>query len=213
MESYLSRWSDDTEFVELFNKFNNLYELNNQIDTAFIARLYILRQLAAQQSSKNLNFAECGVYAGMSMLFTADKCNKRFIGVDSFEGVSDKTEFDTDYFDTVKLDIDMKYALLTLDGISNVEIYKGWIPEALNNLDELEYSYVHIDVDMYEPTRDSISYFWPRLCDGGVMICDDYGSHKTTGARKAMNDFFKRSSIIELPTGQAIVFKGITSGE
>ncbi len=207
MESYLSRWTDDQDFVEIFNKFNNLYNLNNEIDTAFIARLYMLRQLAEQQSSKDLNFAECGVYAGMSMLFTADKCNQRFIGIDSFEGVSAKTEFDTDYFDSVKLDIDMKYSIMTLDGIPNVEIYKGWIPDAFEHLDELEYSYIHIDVDMYEPTRDSISYFWPRLSDGGVLICDDYGSYKTPGARKAMNDFFNRSDILELPTGQAIVFK------
>ena len=154
-----------------------------------------------------MNFVECGVYAGMSMLFVADKCNKRFIGIDSFEGVSPKTEFDTDYFDKVTLEIEMKYALQTLDGINNIEIYKGWIPDAFQKLDEMQYSYVHLDVDMYEPTRDSIRYFWERLCDGGVLICDDYGSYKTIGARKAMNDFFKRSDIIELPTGQAIVFK------
>lgn len=207
MESYLSRWSDDKDFVNIYEKFNELYSLNNKIDTALYARLYILRQLADQQKDKNLNFAECGVYAGMSMLFVADKCDQRFIGIDSFEGVSDKTEFDTDHFDTLKLDIDIKYSIQTLDGISNAEIYKGWIPDAFNQLDDLEYSYVHIDVDMYEPTRDSISYFWDRLCVGGVLICDDYGSYKTIGARKAMDDFFDRSLILELPTGQAVVFK------
>lgn len=212
MESYLSRWSDDEEFVSIFNKFNELYNLNNQIDTALYARLYVLRQLADQQKDKNLNFVECGVYAGMSMLFTADKCTQRFIGIDSFEGVSAKTEFDTNYFDKVKLDLDMKYALQTLDGIKNTEIYKGWIPSVFQEIDTLEYSYVHLDVDMYEPTRDSLEYFWDKLCVGGVLICDDYGSYKTIGARKAMNDFFNRSSIIELPTGQAIVFKRELNG-
>ena len=207
MESYLSRWSDDKEFVEIYEKFNELYSLNNKIDTALYARLYILRQLANQQKDKNLNFAECGVYAGMSMLFVADKCTQRFIGIDSFEGVSDKTEFDTDYFDTLKLDIDMKYSIQTLDGINNTEIYKGWIPAVFNELDDLKYSYVHIDVDMYEPTRDALSYFWDRLCIGGVLICDDYGSYKTIGARKAVDDFFDRSLILELPTGQAVIFK------
>lgn len=213
MESYLSRWSDDPEFVAIYEKFNKLYDLNNKIDTALYARLYVLRQLADQQKDKNLNFAECGVYAGMSMLFTADKCNQRFIGIDSFEGVSAKTEFDTDYFDTVKLDLDMKYSLITLGGIDNTEIYKGWIPEVFNKIDNLQYSYVHIDVDMYEPTRDSISYFWDKICVGGVLICDDYGSYKTIGARKAMNDFFNRSDILELPTGQAIVFKKDNNGK
>ena len=48
MESYLSRWSDDPEFFALYEKFNKLYDLNNQIDTALYARLYVLRQLADQ---------------------------------------------------------------------------------------------------------------------------------------------------------------------
>jgi len=212
MESYLSRWSEDDEFVEIYKKFDSIYNLSNNIDTAFYARLYVLRQLADQQRDKNLNFAECGVYAGMSMLFVADKCDQNFIGIDSFEGVSKKTEFDTDYFDAVKLDIEMKYSLKTLEGIDNAKIYKGWIPDVFSQIEELQYSYVHIDVDMYEPTRDSINYFWDRLCIGGVLICDDYGSYKTPGARKAMNDFFNRSSIIELPTGQAIVFKRELNG-
>jgi hypothetical protein len=107
----------------------------------------------------------------------------------------------------------MKYSLITLEGIDNAEIYKGWIPKVFNKIDNLQYSYVHIDVDMYEPTRDSISYFWDRICVGGVLICDDYGSYKTIGARKAMNDFFNRSDILELPTGQAIVFKKDDNGK
>lgn len=212
MESYLSRWSDDKEFVKLYEQFNNLYDLNNKIDTALYARLYVLRQLADQQKDKNLNFAECGVYAGMSMLFTADKCTQKFIGIDSFEGVSPKTEFDTDYFDKVTLEIEMKYSLLTLQEFNNTEIYKGWIPDVFNQIGVLEYSYVHLDVDMYEPTRDSLEYFWDKICIGGVLICDDYGSYKTIGARKAMDDFFPRSSILEIPTGQAIVFKRSING-
>ena len=42
---------------------------------------------------------------------------------------------------------------------------------------------------------------------GGVLICDDYGSYKTIGARKAMDDFFGKKNILELPTGQGIIWK------
>lgn len=209
MNVYLSRWEDDPKFVELNNEYNKIHSINNGTDGAFIGRLYILRQLAKQQLSKNSNFAECGTYAGMSVHFTADLCTKRFIGIDSFEGVSEPGEYDTDYFKTLKLDIPMEFAEKTMaeGNHSNVELYKGWIPEVFNTIDDLTYSYVNIDVDLYQPTKDSIEYFWPRLIPGGVLICDDYGSYKTIGARKAMIDFFGQENIFEIPTGQAIVYK------
>lgn len=207
MDSYLSRWKDDAEFINLHRLFNETANINNNINTALYARLYVLRQLAKQQAIKNSNFAECGTYAGMSIFFTADACNKRFIGIDSFEGVSEPDENDTDYFKTVKLDIPMDVAKNILKEHNNVELYKGWIPKVFNSIDNLNYSYVHIDVDLYQPTKDSIEYFWPKLIPTGVLICDDYGSYKTIGARKAMLDFFGKDNILELPTGQAIVYK------
>jgi len=33
--------------------------------------------------------------------------------------------------------------------------------------------FVHVDVDLYEPTRDSIAFFYPRMNLGAVSLCDD----------------------------------------
>jgi hypothetical protein len=210
MDSYLSSWENDPDFVALYREFDGLTNLNgdpNPIDTALYARLYILMQLAKQQSNTNKPFAEAGVYAGMSMFFTAPFCTTTFVGIDSFEGVSEPGEYDTEYFKKVKLSLDMSYAQNILKKYNNVSLYKGWIPTAFSNVPEHEYSLVNIDVDLYEPTKASIEYFWPRLACGGVLVCDDYGSSKTIGAKKAMNDFFGRNQILELPTGQALVYK------
>lgn len=207
MESSVSRWVDDLKFVELNDELNKKAQMQNDVKDPYFARLYILRQLAEQQSHLNENFAECGVYAGMSMYFVEDLCTKRFIGIDSFEGVSEPGEFDTDYFKKVKLDIPIDRANLILKGMRSPELYKGWVPEIFKEIDEMKYSYVHIDVDLYEPTKESIDYFWPKMVYGGVLICDDYGSYKTIGARKAMDDFFGKKNILELPTGQGIIWK------
>ncbi len=206
MDSYISSWQQDAKFVSLFNQFNILAGINNEINNSLYARLYILRQLATQQKDKG-NFAECGVYAGMSMFFVADLCKNKFIGIDSFEGVSEPGEYDSDYFKSKKLSISISFAEKILKNFDNVDLYKGWIPEVFNKLNDEQYSYVNIDVDLYDPTKNSIEYFWPRLIKGGVLICDDYGSDKTPGARKAMNDFFGVDNILELPTGQALVYK------
>lgn len=207
MDSYISRWKDDPRFIELNYQYDQIHGIKTDIDSALVARLYILRQLAKHQQNKNLNFAEAGVFAGMSMHFVAEFCNARFIGIDSFEGVSDPGTYDTDYFKTVKLDIPIDYAKRTTKNIKNIELYKGWIPDIFNQIEDLEYCYVNIDVDLYEPTKNSIEYFWPKIVPGGVLICDDYGSYKTIGARKAMNDFFGQENLLELPTGQAIIYK------
>jgi O-methyltransferase len=209
MDSYLSRWTEDKDFVKLHNDFNLICNINNVMDNALYARIYILRQLAKHQSvvNPNLNFAETGVYAGMTMFFTAEYCNKSFLGIDSWEGVSEPSEFDTEYFKTVKLKSEMAWAKNNLSRYDNIELKKGWIPEVFKDIEDKHYSFVHIDVDLYEPTKESIEYFWPKIVTGGVLICDDYGSYKTEGSRKAVNDFFENYNILELPTGQAIIWK------
>lgn len=209
MDSYLSRWTEDEDFVKLHNDFNLICNINNEMDNALYARIYILRQLAKHQSISNpgLSFAETGVYAGMTMFFTAEYCNKSFLGIDSWEGVSEPGKFDTEYFKTVKLKSEMAWAKNNLSRYNNIELKKGWIPEVFKDVEDKTYSFVHVDVDLYEPTKESIEYFWPKIVDGGVLICDDYGSYKTEGARKAVNDSFKKHNILELPTGQAIIWK------
>ncbi len=210
MESYLSRWTDDEEFIDLCHRFNAVTGMTNSFDNALYARLYILRQIAQQKKHIGANWAECGTYAGMSMFFVADLSPLTFYGIDSFEGVSEPGIHDTEYFKKVKLDIPIEPAQNNLSSFNKVKLIKGWIPDVFNELpsdNKTQYSYVHIDVDLYEPTLESIKYFYPKMVSNGVMICDDYGSYKTIGARKAFVDFFGKNSILELPTGQAIVYK------
>ena len=207
MEFYTASWTKDPKFVELHESFNKIAGIDFNLNNSWYERLYILRQLAEQQSNKNKKFIECGVYAGQSMYFISDLCNNEFIGIDSFEGVSDPGEFDSEYFNTVKLKLDISYTKNILKNKTNVNLIKGWIPSVFNNMDKNEYSYIHIDVDLYEPTKTSIEYLWPQLINGGVLICDDYGSDKTPGAKKAMEEYFSKTKILELPTGQAVVFK------
>jgi Macrocin-O-methyltransferase (TylF) len=70
------------------------------------------------------------------------------------------------------------------------------------------FALVHIDVDLYEPTRAALEFFHPRLSPGAVMICDDYGFASCPGARKAVDEYLadKADVAIELPSGQALIF-------
>lgn len=180
----------------------------NSINDPINERLYILQQFAKRQQKLDSNFVEVGIYSGMSMYFMAEYCNKSFLGIDSFEGVSEPTPgIDTDYFVKGSLACNIENAEKYLEKFNNIQLVKGWVPEVLKSLPELRYSLVHIDVDLHNPTKESIEYFWDRLLPDGVLICDDFGSSKTVGAKKAMIDFFGRENIIEFSTQQAFVIK------
>ena len=68
---------------------------------------------------------------------------------------------------------------------------------------------MHIDVDLHQPTYDSLEFFYKRTTPGGIVLCDDYGSIHCPGAKKAMDTFFrdKPEEIIALSTGQAFIVK------
>lgn len=88
-------------------------------------------------------------------------------------------------------------------------LYKGWIPEKFHEVEDKEFSLVHIDVDLHDPTLASLEFFWPRLNAGGMIVCDDYGSEACPGAKKAMDDFAAKYgfSVVHLTTGQGFITK------
>ena len=76
-----------------------------------------------------------------------------------------------------------------------VKTYKGWIPERFIEVEDKKFSFVHIDVDLYEPTIQSLEFFFPRLVKGGIIVCDDYNSTDFNGARNAWDKFFSKNKV------------------
>jgi O-methyltransferase len=66
-------------------------------------------------------------------------------------------------------------------------------------------------VDIYESVLDCLRFIWPRVSLGGFVVLDDYGFPMCRGARAAVDDYFRDQSCVPLciPTGQALVFKGV----
>ena len=75
-----------------------------------------------------------------------------------------------------------------------VEIYKGWIPEKFYLIKDKKFSFIHLDVDLYEPTLNSLKFFYPRLVNGGIIVCDDYNSKSFNGSKKAWDEFFEKNN-------------------
>jgi hypothetical protein len=63
------------------------------------------------------------------------------------------------------------------------------VTEVVRAWPEREYGLVHLDVDLYQPTLDSLRYFGPRLAAGGVLIVDDFGSPTCPGIAEAVREY------------------------
>lgn len=83
--------------------------------------------------------------------------------------------------------------------IDNVEIIKGDILKTLDvylqNNPQLRISLLHIDVDLYEPTKHILEKLYSKVTKGGIIILDDYGAF--AGTNKAVDDFFKNQAEIK----------------
>jgi len=58
---------------------------------------------------------------------------------------------------------------------------------------------LHVDVDIYEPSKVIFECLWPKLVSGGVMILDDYG--RWEGETQAFHEYFgdKAPEVQRLP--------------
>jgi len=192
-------------------------------------RFYNLVQFFKQTFSLDGAIAECGCWKGLSSFLLCNyllsydsnfKGNDYYV-FDSFEGLSTPAEKDSlpdrtisklsQNFGTVE---GAYYSSLeelqsTLSSFPDVTYYKGWLPEKFQEIPEKRYRFVHIDLDLYEPTAGAVRYFYPRLVEGAWLVCDDYGSLFWPGAKKAIDEYCSeyKLPLLTISTGQAILCK------
>jgi hypothetical protein len=171
---------------------------------------------------------ECGVFRGFSALMLSLVARMRDQGfdgtgfhlIDSFEGLSTPTADDAigierfpngherpvfphlaGHFATP-----IGHVRSVMADFPGTAIHKGWIPEVLSDLPDTDWSFVHIDVDLFEPTKACLEYFLPRLAPGGVIVNDDFGSPLFPGGGRSWQAVMEDRglSYAVLDTGQAV---------
>ena len=58
----------------------------------------------------------------------------------------------------------------------------------------MKLSLLHIDVDLFEPTKACLECFYTHAVRGGIVILDDYGAFP--GANKAIDEFFHDKAVV-----------------
>lgn len=181
-------------------------------------------------------WAECGVLRGFSALMLARVARARdkgFTGaelhlIDSFEGLSPPTMDDALeiasgdggelqkglYYHQGDFATPAGHVHAVMSDFPDTAIHKGWIPEVFADLPETSWAFVHLDVDLFDPTLAGLQYFYPRLADGGVIVNDDYVSPMTPGAGRAWDRYCDENGLAfaVLDSGQAILIKPGSNG-
>lgn len=197
---------DDVAFLSFYSRFmdkDNWHSLD---------RKYTLREMLKLVSHLSGDIAECGAYKGFSAYLMCEALkgsDARVRLFDSFEGLSEPKSRDGEYWEKGSLRTTEEALRKTLAEFDNYDVYRGWIPDRFHEVDGCRFRLVHIDVDLEQPTRDSLAFFYPRLDTGGVVLLDDYGFRSCPGARAAADEFLaaKPERLAMLPTGQAFFIK------
>jgi O-methyltransferase len=182
-------------------------------------RCYFLHAMGRIVATKRIpgDTAECGVRFGKSTFFLlkaiGDPARAHHI-FDSFAGLSETGDEDQPVtgikaWSQGDISVEEQMARDNLARFPNCHFYKGWIPERFGEVADRTFALVHIDVDLFQPTLDALTFFYPRMARGGLLICDDYGFASCPGATKAFDEFFESRSecVIPIPSGQCLVQK------
>jgi hypothetical protein len=164
------------------------------------------------------DIVECGVWKGGSMMAVAETLkehnsfSRELYLYDTFEGMSEPTEYDKTYYDKDAASLlkgnenkekNPVWAYSTLEtvkeGMNNtgypsgkIKYIKGKVEETIPDAIPSKIAILRLDTDWYESTRHELIHLFPLLTIGGVLILDDYGHWQ--GARKAVDEYFEKNN-------------------
>lgn len=153
------------------------------------------------------DIAEVGVAFGASAKLIAQHAAGRTIHLfDTFEGLPETSSKDGGRFHAGQFPgcIEDVQQYVGHDGI---RYYKGLFPQTAGPVVKTTFSFVHVDVDLYQSTLSCLEFFYPRLAPGGILLSHDYLT--ASGVDAAFREFFadKPEPIIELSGYQCMMVK------
>lgn len=161
--------------------------------------------------------AECGVYYGETAMFINKYWRDRTLYLcDTFEGFVDKDVLEEEIkFDAFKAgsftysSFKAEIPELIVDTVKarmlypeNVKVYQGRFPESMYGIED-KFSFVNLDMDLYQAQLDGLRFFWDKMEVGGAILLHDYFHPELPGVKEAVLDFEKERNCIlpKIPIG------------
>lgn len=160
------------------------------------------------------DIVECGVWKGGSMMAIArsllrNKDSSRQLYLfDTFEGMSEPTAIDVDYYGKRAEEFmgtgELDFVVVSIEDVQRAvwstgypkemtHFVKGKVEDPLPAQAPNFIALLRLDTDWYESTRHALVHLFPRLAKGGVLIIDDYGHW--LGAKKATDKYINANNL------------------
>jgi O-methyltransferase len=227
----LAVWEKSTDFLK-DPKFVHAYQRgmhsghkigrpkDSTLDIHIEWRIHILCWAADAARHLQGDFVDCGVNTGIFSLAICDyidfnKTGKNYFLFDTYDGIPEEQispaeralgrhlENQTMYEDCFEV------AKRNFAPFPKAQLVRGVIPQSLNTVAIDKVAFLSIDLNIAEPERAALEYFWDKLVPGAPVVFDDYG-WRSYHAQKAALDAFAKAhdcSIATLPTGQGLLLK------
>jgi hypothetical protein len=179
-----------------------------QFLTRFLTRYEIFKQVLNVQGS----VVECGVlfgrgvmtFAQLSAIFEPANHQRKVIGFDTFSGFPELHEADqgvsipnrhpggmaVDAYDDLNESIRLFDMNRHVGHIPMVQLVRGdvkdTIPQYLEENPHTVVSLLHLDIDLYEPTKIALESFLPRMPKGAVIVFDELNAKNWPGETTAV---------------------------
>lgn len=176
--------------------------VNDGRSSLYYDRLFTIYQILHHLSSfvktdQAVNLAEVGVYKGGTSYFIASLAERLKLQIshscfDTFEGHAAEdinSAVETSHKPSMFSDTSLESVKEYLGRFKNINIYKGRFQDTCRHLQNFPMHFVHLDMDIYEPTIFAMNFFDENLVSGGVILLDDYGFDTCPGIEKAVEEF------------------------
>lgn len=107
-------------------------------------------------------------------------------------------------------DYELLSKIIKYKKFEDINLIKGDImatlPAFLQNNPQIRFNFIHLDVDVYEPTYLILNSIYSRLVPGAIIMIDDYNA--VSGATEAVDEFISKYSLKleKLPINHAPAF-------
>jgi hypothetical protein len=197
-------------------EFRALYESwiadNRRGNGGDLARLYafILNIKHCLADGVAGDFAELGVWRGNSAAVLAHFAaqNDRHVFLfDTFTGFDTRDLCGVDEHRRVQFtETSIDAVRRTVGNNAHTTYVPGFFPESITSAAErATYAVVHVDCDLYAPTKAALEFFYPRMSLGGILFVHDYASGIWPGVTQAIDE-------LRAVTGEALVLLPDKSG-
>lgn len=172
------------------------------VDEAYMIRSAVL---ATRQVPGLL--AEVGVFRGGTARVICEAKGDRTLHLfDTFEGLPSPEAIDKG-FERGQYACSLEAVKTYLAEFQGVHFHQGLFPATGASVRDCRFSFVHLDVDLYQSTIEALKFFYPRMNVGAMLISHDYVEF--CAVRRAFDNYFNGAaqSVLELSGNQCLVVK------